>query len=86
MGLIIGGSSLGIAMFMMISHYRRERSRARILRHLNRQEWGHQTHGRMWSDRLAWETRRDESSQITPERTGSMSWLTEIGLDERAEV
>lgn len=46
-GLIIGGSALSIAMLMMIGHYRRERRRARLLRHLNRHEWWHQTRGRM---------------------------------------
>jgi hypothetical protein len=34
MGLIIGGSALSIAMLMVIGHYRRERMRARMLRHL----------------------------------------------------
>ncbi|MFM0498748.1 hypothetical protein PQQ88_33400 [Paraburkholderia caledonica] len=47
MGQIIGGSALGIAMLMVIGHYRRERRRARLLRHLNHHEWWHQPRGRM---------------------------------------
>jgi hypothetical protein len=47
MGLIIGGSALSIAMLMVIGHYRRERTRARVLQHLNHHEWWHQTRGRM---------------------------------------
>ncbi|MCC8404577.1 hypothetical protein LJ655_22280 [Paraburkholderia sp. MMS20-SJTN17] len=37
MGLIIGGSALCIAMFVVIGLYRRERTRARMLRDLNDQ-------------------------------------------------
>ncbi|MEZ0601968.1 hypothetical protein ACAX43_07415 [Paraburkholderia sp. IW21] len=44
-GLIIGGSALNIAIFMTIGHYRREHIRARMLRHLNDQQQGHQTRG-----------------------------------------
>ncbi|MFM0211353.1 hypothetical protein PQQ96_28555 [Paraburkholderia sediminicola] len=47
MGLIIGGSAISIAMLMVIGHYRRERMRARMLRHMNHHESWHQTHGRM---------------------------------------
>jgi hypothetical protein len=47
MGLIIGGSALSIAMLMVIRHYRRERIRAKMLRHLNHHEWWYQTRGRM---------------------------------------
>ena len=45
-GLIIGGSALGVAMLMVIGHYRRERMRARMLRELNRREQGLQTRDR----------------------------------------
>ncbi|MGF6962023.1 hypothetical protein QFZ97_007979 [Paraburkholderia youngii] len=46
MGLVIGGTALGIAMFMVVSHYRRERMRARMLRELNRYDSWHQTRAR----------------------------------------
>lgn len=46
MGLIIGGSALSIAVLMVIGHYRRERRRARLLRHLDHQEWWYQTQER----------------------------------------
>jgi hypothetical protein len=39
MGLIIGGSALSIAMFMVIGHYRRERMRAKMLGHLKHHKW-----------------------------------------------
>ncbi|MBB5426814.1 hypothetical protein HDG40_004993 [Paraburkholderia sp. JPY158] len=45
-GLVIGGAALGIAMFLVISHYRRERMRARMLRELNRHGPWHQTRAR----------------------------------------
>ncbi|WP_181448364.1 hypothetical protein [Paraburkholderia phytofirmans] len=47
MGLIIGGSALSIAMLMVIGHYRRERTRARMLQNLNHHERWHQTRRRM---------------------------------------
>jgi hypothetical protein len=47
MGLIIGDSALGIAMIMVIDHYRRERLRRRMLRHLDHLDWWHQPCGRM---------------------------------------
>lgn len=47
MGLIIGGSALSIAMLMVIVHYRRERTRARLLRNLNHHELWRQTRRRM---------------------------------------
>jgi hypothetical protein len=50
-GLIIGGSALGIAMIMVIDHYRRERLRTRILRHLDHLDRWHQPCGR--TDRRA---------------------------------
>jgi hypothetical protein len=34
-GLLIGGSALGIAVLMVIGHYRRERKRAQMLRDLS---------------------------------------------------
>lgn len=46
MGLIIGSSALGIAAIMVIDHYRRERLRRRMLRHLNHLDWWHQPRGR----------------------------------------
>ncbi|MGF6978562.1 hypothetical protein QFZ94_007077 [Paraburkholderia sp. JPY465] len=45
-GLVIGGTALGVAMFMVASHYRRERMRARMLRELNRHDPWHQTRAR----------------------------------------
>jgi hypothetical protein len=45
--LIIGGSALSIAMLMMMGHYRRERRRARLLRHLNHHEGWYVTRRRM---------------------------------------
>jgi len=45
-GLIIVGSALSIAMFMVIGHYRRERARARMLQNLNHHEWWHLTRRR----------------------------------------
>jgi hypothetical protein len=47
MGLVIGGSAIGIAMLMVIVHYRREHMRARKLRHMNHHESWHQTRGRL---------------------------------------
>jgi len=46
-GMIIGGSALSIAMLAVIGHYRRERTRAKMLRHLDHHEWWHQTRRRM---------------------------------------
>ncbi|HTR08563.1 MAG TPA: hypothetical protein VMJ11_18300 [Paraburkholderia sp.] len=39
MGLVIGCSALAIALPAVVAHYRRERHRARLLRHLNHHEW-----------------------------------------------
>ncbi|HEY2022134.1 hypothetical protein [Paraburkholderia sp.] len=46
MGLIIGDSALGIAMIMVINHYRRERLRKRMLRHLDQIDGWHLPRGR----------------------------------------
>ncbi|EEA04233.1 conserved hypothetical protein [Burkholderia sp. H160] len=46
MGLIIRGPALGIALFMVLGHYRRERTRARMLRDLNDHECWRQTRER----------------------------------------
>lgn len=47
MGLIIGCSALGIALVLVIGHYRRERIRAQMLSHLHHRGLGHRARRRM---------------------------------------
>ncbi|MGF6478273.1 hypothetical protein [Paraburkholderia sp. JPY419] len=65
MGLVIGGTALGIAMFMVVSHYRRERMRARMLRELNRHDSWHQTRTKV----IARRTWISTSAYVLPERS-----------------
>ncbi|WP_168787399.1 hypothetical protein [Paraburkholderia aromaticivorans] len=46
LGLVIGCSALAIAVPLVMGHYRRERHRARQLRHLDHQDWWHGTRER----------------------------------------
>jgi hypothetical protein len=45
-GLVIGCSALAIALPLVMGHYRRERHRARLLRHLDHHDWWYRTRGR----------------------------------------